>query len=85
MKKIQRQRYAIVMPETNEILCGLARNYEFKKIDNLGDTALKTYRTEKQAIAGFIRSWFHAEEWLKSGRAKVVKVLETIEFLGEIK
>lgn len=81
MKKIRRERWAIIKPKTNKILCGLARNYEFKDIDNLGDTAIKTYRSEQQAVAGFIRSWNHAEEWLESGEVKVVKVLETVEFL----
>lgn len=28
-----------------EILCGLSRQYHFKKVDEIEDTAIKTYRT----------------------------------------
>ena len=83
MKKIQRERFAIIKPETKEIFCGLARSYEFRKMDCLKDIALKTYVSEKKAIASFISSWWRAEELLESGGVKIVKVLETIEFLDE--
>ena len=81
MNKIQRERWALIKPETSEIFCGLARNYQFKKIDNLGDTAIKTYVSEKKAISSFISSWGHAEELLESGKVTIVKVMETVEFL----
>lgn len=55
-KVITRKRYIIVRNGTH-IMCGLAREYYFKPIDNIGDTQIKTYSSEKKAIAGFERSW----------------------------
>ena len=55
-KVITRKRYIIVRNGTH-IMCGLAREYHFKPIDNIGDTQIKTYSSEKKAIAGFERSW----------------------------
>lgn len=72
--KIQRKRWVIIRDE-NEIFCGLARQFTFKPIDNIGDTAIKTYLSKAKAEAGFIRSWWTAdsENW------KAVEVTETIE------
>lgn len=55
-KVITRKRYIIVRNGTH-IMCGLAREYYFKPIDNIGNTQIKTYSSEKKAIAGFERSW----------------------------
>lgn len=55
-KVITRKRYIIVRNGTH-IMCGLARQYYFKPIDDIGDTQIKTYSSEKKAIAGFERSW----------------------------
>ena len=55
-KVITRKRYIIVRNGTH-IMCGLVRQYYFKPIDNIGDTQIKTYSSEKKAIAGFERSW----------------------------
>ena len=35
-----------------EIWCGLSKDFRFEKVDNIKDTAIKTYRTENQAISG---------------------------------
>ena len=43
-KVITRKRYIIVRNGTH-IMCGLAREYFFKPIDNIGDTQIKTYWT----------------------------------------
>ena len=51
-KVITRKRYIIVRNGTH-IMCGLARQYYFKPIDDIGDTQIKTYSSEKKAIAGF--------------------------------
>lgn len=39
-----------------EIWCGLSREFHFAKVDELKDTAIKTYRTAKQAESG-CSSW----------------------------
>ena len=72
--KIQRKRWVIIR-NGDEIFCGLARNFTFKPIDNIENTAIKTYLSEAKAEAGFRRSWWKAdrENW------KAVEVTETIE------
>ena len=48
MIQIKRKRYIVVTGDEKKIFCGLARNYELKEIDNLGDTPVKTYMSEKK-------------------------------------
>ena len=83
MENIYRYRWAIINPKTQEIFCGLAKNYKFKRADCLVGSSLKTYESEKKAKSAFIRSWHKAKEMLDSGEVKIVSVLETLEFLGE--
>ncbi len=76
--KINRTRYVIVRDD-GSIFCGLARNYQFKKIDEIGDTAVKTYLSEKKAKSSFLQSWSRScEEDFVTGRYKVVEVTESI-------
>lgn len=73
---ISRKRY-IVVRDDMDVLCGLARNYQFKPISGIGNTAVKTYLSEKKAWAGFKSSWkINSEEDMK--RYKVVEVSEII-------
>ena len=68
--KIERQRFVVMRNNRTEIWCGLAQHYHFVKVDELGDTAIKTYRTRKQAESG-CSSWDRNFE--------VVPVIESIE------
>lgn len=78
-KVIKRKRYIIVRDGTH-IMCGLARQYHFKPIDDIGDTQIKTYSSEKKAISGFERSW-----GLQIGdRYKVVEVEEVIKVKSDL-
>lgn len=72
--KIQRIRYVITRENDSQILCGLAREYHFKDINNVGDTTIKTFSTEKKAAAAFSRSWGPV-----TFDYKIVKVTETIQ------
>lgn len=54
---ISRERWVIVRANGTEIFCGLARNYQFKPIYDIGDTAIKTYLSKKKALSGFESSW----------------------------
>ena len=58
---ITRKRWIIVRDGT-DILCGLARNYDFKPIDKIGDTAIKTYRSKKSAFSSFRKCWWGAQD-----------------------
>jgi len=53
---IERERW-IVLRDGTEVFCGLARQYHFKPIAELGNTALKTYLSKNKAIAAFEDSW----------------------------
>jgi hypothetical protein len=71
---IVRERYIIVR-DGAEVFCGIAKHYQFKPFDNIGDTAVKTYRSEAQAISAFNRSW---HEEYDSERYQVRKVVESV-------
>ena len=70
--KIERKRYIIMRKNRTEIWCGLSKNFYFKPVDKVGETAVKTYRTENQAKSG-CSSWDREFE--------VVPVVETIEII----
>lgn len=65
---IARKRYVVMRNNRTEIWGGLARNYSFKKIEEIGDHPIKTYRTKKQAESS-CSSWDRDFE--------VVEVVET--------
>ena len=71
--KIERKRYVVMRKNRTEIWCGLSKNFYFKPVNEVGETAVKTYRTENQAKSG-CSSWDREFE--------VVPVIETIEIVG---
>ena len=74
--KIERERWVIV--KGDEIFCGLARHHQFKPIDNIGNTAIKTYLSKNKAEASFLSSWWDSKKLLESGEAKAIKVIESL-------
>lgn len=74
--KIERERWVIV--RGNDIFCGLARHYKFKPIDDVGNTAIKTYLSKGKAESSFVSSWWDGKQLLESGEAKAVKVVESL-------
>ena len=52
MINIKRQRWIIVR-DGQEVYCGTAKNYYFKPIEDIGNTAIKTYMSKAVAIASF--------------------------------
>ena len=66
---ISRKRYVVMRRNRTEIWGGCARNFYFKPIDDIGDFAIKTYRTEKQAESS-CSSWDRDFE--------VVEIIETL-------
>lgn len=54
--RIERTRYVVMRRNRTEIWCGLSRKFHFVKVDGLKNTAIKTYRTIKQAESG-CSSW----------------------------
>lgn len=74
--KIQRKRWVIMRNNRTEIFCGLARNFNFKPIDNIGNTAVKTYRSKSTAINSFEKSW-----WNIDFDYEAVEIIETYEIV----
>lgn len=40
----------IIVRNGTHIMCGLAKQYYFKPIDDIGDTQIKTYSSEKRLL-----------------------------------
>ena len=70
--EIKRIRYVVMRNNRTEIWCGLSKNFRFEKVDNIKDTAIKTYRTENQARSG-CSSWDRNFEVVK-----VEEIIKTI-------
>lgn len=71
---IVRKRYVIVRNGT-EIFCGLSKEFQFKPINNIGNTAIKTYVSEKMAWASFEKSWRRDND---KNQYEVVEVNESL-------
>lgn len=74
---IARNRW-VILRDGKDIFCGLARHYTFKPINEVGDTAIKTYLSEAKAIASFNASWYDAYDGV---RYQAVPVKETLSFV----
>ena len=55
--KITRTRWVMTKNNQSEIFCGLARNFKFKPVNDIGDTSVKTYLSRNKAISAFQSSW----------------------------
>ena len=79
--RIKRKRYIITQNNDKEVLCGLAKGYFFKKIKNIGDTAIKTYCSKEKAEIGFKRSWagLTQDSDIYAHGFNIVEVYETIK------
>lgn len=74
---VSRVRY-IIVNDKGEIFCGLARNYHFKSLSELGDTAIKSYVSERKAKSSFISSWYGSKpEDFDNNKYQIVKVIES--------
>lgn len=85
MLHIQRDRW-IIVKDNNQIFCGMAQQYCFKNIHEIGDKAIKTYSTKNKAISGFKKSWIGAEKLLEENAVQAINVVEQIftrDFVGE--
>lgn len=74
---IQRYRWVVVL-DRKWIFCGLSQSYLFKPIDDVGNTAIKTYSSKKTACRDFLRNWHTAQDLIDAGRAEFVEVIESL-------
>lgn len=72
--RIERKRWIITRNNRTEIFCGLARNYQFKNVNDIGDTAVKTYLSKNKALASFRNSW-----WKPDFEVEAVEITEIYE------
>lgn len=72
--KIQRKRYVVMRNNRTEIWGGCAKHFYFKPITDVGDFAIKTYRSIKQAESS-CSSWDRDFE--------VLPIVETFESVEE--
>lgn len=70
---IERTRYIIRRKSDDAIMCGLSRCFQFKKESELGNTAIKTYVSEKKALLAVWSSYRYTEN-----DVYIEKVIETI-------
>ena len=75
--KIERKRWVIMRNNRSEIFCGLAKHYQFKKVNEIGDTAVKTYLSKNKALASFKNSW-----WNPDFEVEAVEITETYKTCG---
>lgn len=54
--QITRDRFVVMRKNRTEIWGGCAKHFYFKPVDDVGDFAIKTYRTEAQAYSS-CSSW----------------------------
>ena len=47
--KIERKRYVVMRNNRTEIWCGLSKNFYFKKVNEIGDSPVKSYLSESKA------------------------------------
>lgn len=77
--KIQRNRWVIMRNKRTEIFCGSARSFIFKPIDDIGNTAIKTYRSKNIAL----NSFFECSWWSIDFDYEAVEIIETYESVEE--
>lgn len=76
---LKRTRYIVTRNNDTEIFCGLSRSYTFKPIDNIGDTAIKTYSSYNKAKSSFLSSWFSAHlDDFENGTYNIIEVVESL-------
>lgn len=75
--RIERERWVIMRNNRTEIFCGLARNYKFKPINDIGNTAIKTYRSKNTALSSFESSWYRADFEVEA--VKIQEIYESVD------
>ena len=75
--RIERERWIIMRNNRAEIFCGLARNYQFKPVDDVGNTAIKTYRSKNTALSSFESSWRQPDSGVEA--VKIKEIYESVD------
>ena len=78
MIEIKRKRYIIIRKKDGYIFSGLAKAFDFKDPNNLGDRAVKTYKSKIVAQRSFENSW-HRLDWNDFEIKPVIEIIKEIE------
>lgn len=75
--KIERERWIIMKNKRTEIFCGLAGNFQFRPINNVRNTAIKTYRSKSTALSSFENSWHDPDFEVEA--VKIREIYESVD------
>lgn len=75
--KIQRKRYVVMRNNRTEIWGGGNRNFHFNPVNDIGDFAIKTYRSLKQAESSCSCYYYRGND------IEYVPIIETFESVEE--
>lgn len=75
--KIQRKRYVVMRNNRTEIWGGCAKHFYFRPITDVGDFAIKTYRSLKQAESSCSCYYYREND------IEYVPIIETFESVEE--
>lgn len=69
-----RERWVVFRESDNKIFCGSARNYQWKALEDIGNTNICTYMSEKKAISAACVSYGYTEDQVRAERVREMLV-----------
>ena len=69
-----RERWVVFRESDNKIFCGSARNYQWKDLNDIGNTNICTYMSEKKALAAVCASYGYGEDQVRAERVNEMLV-----------
>lgn len=71
---LKRPRYIIKRKDNGYVFCGLAKQFKFNPLDDIGDYSIEIYRSKSIALDYFNRNW-HSDK----PELEIVKINEILE------
>ena len=72
--RFSRERWVLFREEDNKILCGSARNYEWRSLKDIGNARIATYMSEKKAISAAFSSYRYTPEQVRAEKVQEMYV-----------
>lgn len=72
--RFSRERWVIFREIDNKILCGSARNYEWRSLSDIGNARIATYMSEKKAISAAYSSYRYTTEQVRAEKVQEMYV-----------
>jgi hypothetical protein len=61
-----RERWVVFRKLDDKILCGSARNYEWRNLEDVGNARIATYMSEKKAMSAAFSSYGYTPEKVRA-------------------